>query len=109
MPSLKPGAPTPSVQDTLYDVPGTRVVVEDQRSEADGRVFTRFTVRVSPPKDAETSGQSTLPGGEWEYSGMSICRVVEGKIEESWLVWEALRAAEELASVFGVQEWLWPP
>lgn len=97
------------VRDTHYRVPGARVVVEDQRLDADGRVFTRFTVRVSPPMDAETSRQSTPPGGEREYRGMSISRVVEGKIEESWLVWEALRAAEELEPVFGVQEWRWPP
>ncbi|MBA2714081.1 MAG: ester cyclase [Rubrobacteraceae bacterium] len=97
------------VRDTHYDVPGTRVVVEDQRLEADGRVFTRFTVSVSPPEDAETSGQSTPPGGEWEYSGMSISRVVEGKIEETWLVWEALRAAEELSAIFGSEDWRWPP
>ena len=97
------------VHDTHYDVPGTRVVVEDQRLAVDGRVFTRFTVRVSPPKDAEMSGQSTPPGDEWEYSGISISRVVEGKIEETWLVWEAIRAAEELESVFAVLEWRWPP
>jgi hypothetical protein len=97
------------VRDTYYDVPGTRIVVEDQRLALDGRVFTRFTVRVSPPKDAETSGQRTPPGDEWEYSGMSISRVVEGKIEETWLVWEALRADEELGAIFGSTYWRWPP
>jgi hypothetical protein len=97
------------VRDTHYDVPGTRVTVEDQRLAVDGRVYTRFTVRVSPPKDAQMSGQSTPPGDGWEYSGMSISRVVHGKIEETWLVWEALRAAEELSAIFGSQNWRWPP
>lgn len=97
------------VQDTHDDVPGARVVVEDQRLAMDDRVFTRFTVRVSPTNDAEMSGQRTPPGDGWEYSGMSISRVVEGKIEETWLVWEALRAAEELSSSFGSQNWRWPP
>jgi SnoaL-like domain len=103
------------VDDIHNEVPGTRVVVEDQRSDPDGRVFTRFTVHVSPPQDAEASPP---PGDGGEYSGMSMSRVVEGKIEESWLVWEALRAAEELASVpsavtegsaFGAPMWRWPP
>jgi hypothetical protein len=40
---------------------------------------------------------------------MSTSRVVEGKIEESWIIWEAIRAAEELEADFGVLEWWWPP
>ena len=97
------------VRGTHNDVSAIGVLVEDQRSEEDGRVFTRFTVRVPAPLDAETSEQSTPPGDGWEYSGMSMCRLVEGEVEELWLVWEVLRAAEELEDVFGVEFWRWPP
>lgn len=97
------------VRETHYAVPGLRVVVDDQWLTVDGRVFTRFTLRVSPPQEGGASQQPVPPGGEWEYSGMSTSRVVEGKIEESWLLWEALRAAEELGSAFGEHGWRWPP
>ena len=95
------------VSNTIQRMPGTRVVVGDQRLSEDGEVFTRFTVHVPPPQ--EEYGQSTPPETAWEYSGMSLSRVVGGKIEESRIVWEALRASEELESVFGVEEWRWPP
>jgi hypothetical protein len=94
------------VRETNYAVPGIRFIVDDQRLTWDDRVFTRFRVRVPAPQDAQ---QATLPGDGWKYSGMSISRVVEGKIEESWLVWEALRAAVELGPVFGPGDWRWPP
>ena len=97
------------VRDTHYTMPGTRIRIDDQRLTVDGRVFTHFTVRVSPPQDAGSSRQSAPPGGGWEYTGMSLSRLDGGKIAESWIVWEALRAAEELAPVFGVTEWRWPP
>lgn len=96
------------VRDTHDRMPGTRVYVEDQRLSDDGEVFTRFTVRVPPPH-SEAPGQTTSPETGWEYSGMSLSRVVGGKIEESRLVWEALRASEELESTFAVAEWRWPP
>jgi hypothetical protein len=97
------------VGDTYHNVPGINVTVDDQRLTEDGRVFTRFTVRVSPPQDAGPSQRSASSVGGWEYSGMSTSRVVEGKIEESWIIWEAIRAAEELLDVFGVNFWRWPP
>ncbi len=97
------------IRNTHYDIPGIRVVVEDQRLIVGGRVFTHFTVHVSPPQDAEVPQPLTLPGGGWEYSGMTMSRVAEGKIEESWIVWEAIRAAEELGPIFGVNNWRWPP
>jgi hypothetical protein len=99
------------VEDTHRAMPGIRVVVEDQRPSEDGEVFTRFTVRVPLPEDPETPGQSTSSGAEREYSGMSLSRVAGGKIEESRIVWEALRASEELEPVFSsvADWWRWPP
>lgn len=94
---------------TLQSVPGINVNVDDQRLTPDGRVFTRFTVRVPPPQDPGPSQRSSSSVGGWEYSGMSTSRVVEGKIEESWIIWEAIRAAEELEADFGIQRWWWPP
>lgn len=96
-------------RDIQVAMPGTRVVVTDQRLSEDGEVFTRFSVRVPPPTDYEAPEQTEPSGAGWEYDGMSLSRVASGKIEESRVVWEALRAAEELEPVFGVQEWRWPP
>lgn len=97
------------VRDTRYRMPGIRVVVEDQRLSEDGEVFTRFTLSVPPPQEPDTYGQTTPSEVGWGYSGMSLSRVVGGKIEESRVVWEALRASEELESTFSVAEWRWPP
>jgi hypothetical protein len=94
---------------TCQSVPGINVAVDDQRLTPDGRVFTRLTVRVSPPQDTGPSQRSASSVGRWEYSGMTTSRVVEGKIEKSWIIWEAIRAAEELEADFGVQRWWWPP
>lgn len=97
------------VRDTRYRMPGIQVVVEDQRLSEDGEVFTRFTVRIPNPQDPEAYGQTTPSEAGWEYSGMSLSRVVGGKIEETRIVWEALRASEELEPTFSVAEWRWPP
>lgn len=97
------------VRDTYQGIPGMRAVVEDQRLDPDGRVFTHFTIHVSPPQDAEASQQPVTPSEGWEYSGLSISRVAEGKIEESWIIWESIRATQELGSVFGSNHWRWPP
>jgi hypothetical protein len=97
------------VRETHDAVPGTSVVIDDQWLTVDGRVFTRFTVHVSPPQDAESYQQTAPLGDGWEYNGMTLSRLAEGKIEESWLVWEGLRAAEELGPVFGSGNWRWPP
>lgn len=97
------------VRETHYAMPGIRVVVEDQRVTSDDEVFTHFTIHVPLPQDSEAAGQRARPKAEKKYSGMSLSRVVDGKIEESRLVWEALRASVELESAFGVTNWRWPP
>lgn len=98
------------VEQTYDAMPGTRVVVEDKRLSGEGELFTRFTVHVPLPEGSEMPGQSTPPEAEREYSGMSLSRVAGGKIEESRLVWEALRASEELEPIFSVADWWrWPP
>jgi len=90
-------------------IPGTQVVVEDLKLAGNDRVYTRFTVQVPPPQDADASQQDVPPSGGWEYSGMSMSRVAGGKIEESWIVWEAIRAKQELDPFFSGPEWRWPP
>jgi hypothetical protein len=90
-------------------MPGARVVVDDQNLTEDGRVFTRFTVHVPSPPDAEPSEQSAPPGEGWRYNGMSLSRLVEGEIAESWIVWEAIRAEQELGPYFEGPRWRWPP
>lgn len=97
------------VDDFHFMMPGARVVVDDQRLTEDGRVFTRFTVHIPSPPDADPSQQSVSLGEGWQYNGMSLSRLVEGEIAESWIVWEALRAEQELAPYFEGPEWRWPP
>jgi hypothetical protein len=90
-------------------MPGARVVVDDQRLTEDGRVSTRFTVHIPSPPDADPSQQSVPPGEGWQYYGMSLSRLTEGEIAESWIVWEAIRAEQELGPYFEGPEWRWPP
>ena len=97
------------VRGTHNIMPGTQVVIDDQRLTEDGRVFTRFTVHVTPPPSAESSQEPASLEDGWEYSGMSMSRVAGGKIEESWIVWEAIRAKQELDPFFSGPEWRWPP
>lgn len=93
------------------DVAGARdalVTIEDQMSAEGDRIVTRFTVRV-PGQNYVADGEAA-PVDEWvELSGISISRVSEGKIEESWINWEALRAERELRPVSGAVNWRWPP
>lgn len=96
------------VRDSQIEMPGIQVEVDDQRLDVDGRVFTRFTVRVPPPQD-KTYTETDAPGEGWAYIGISISRVSGGKIQESWVVWEAIRASQELSGVFGSNNWRWPP
>jgi SnoaL-like polyketide cyclase len=92
-----------------------RVTIEDQIAAEGGRVVTRFTVHV-PLRDATDTGRGPTLADEQllELSGISISRVSEERIEESWVSWEALRAEQELSPAPPREEgvalaWRWPP
>ncbi len=85
-------------------LPEVRAVVEEQLSAEGERVVTRFKFLV--PRRSE-EGQED--GEEWaEFAGISISRISAGKIAESWVSWEALRAEQETEDP-PAQEWWWPP
>lgn len=87
-------------------VPGVSIFMEEQMSAESGRVVTRFTVRA-PLRDA--SGQSAEPGG------ISINRVADGRVSESWVSWDTGRIERELGPPpeedpdSRVRWWRWPP
>ncbi len=84
--------------------PEARVTIEDQLTAEEEHVITRFTVRV-PRRDALAE---FAPADEpLELSGISISRVSGGRIEESWVNWDAqtLLQALDPAPV----DWRWPP
>ncbi len=97
-----------------------RAAIEEQMAAEGDRVVTRFTIQV-PLADVNDAGRgSPTPADErlLELSGISISRVSEGRIEESWVSWEALRAEQELSPVSPPEEegaegpamgWRWPP
>jgi ketosteroid isomerase-like protein len=64
----------------------TRLVVEDQIAEGD-RVATRWTAHVGEtPQDlGADAGADTI-----NVMGISLCRLADGKIVESWDSWDTL-------------------
>jgi hypothetical protein len=111
-------------------LPGTQAIIEEQLAAGGDRVVTRFTVRTPRPSSGGSAGfysrledyEITLriarvsdpaatvraDAGEWvDLSGMSISRVSQQYIEESWLIWETLRAELELGPPD--TDWRWPP
>ncbi len=85
-------------------VPDTRITIEDQISAEEGKVVTRFKIHV-PAQDV--AQESSSGDGQLELNGISISRVSGGRIEETWLLWEALLAEQEIKP--GTQFWRWPP
>jgi SnoaL-like polyketide cyclase len=96
-----------------------RATIEDQMEAEGDRVVTRFTIQV-PLGDVNDAGRGSAPADERlsELSGISISRVSEDRIEESWVSWEALRTEQELCPVPPPEEegtegpvmgWRWPP
>lgn len=84
--------------------PEARVTIENQMAAEGGHVVTRFTVRV--PRQGALAEYA--PADEpLELSGISISRVSGGRIEESWVNWDAqglLRALDPPPA-----DWRWPP
>lgn len=96
-------------------MPGARVRREDQMSAEDGKIVTRFTVHVRL-RDGVATDEEPGPGDEEvELNGMSISRVVGGRIEESWVLWESLLAEQKIGPPKEEPEppvrrsWWWPP
>lgn len=85
-------------------VPDTRVTIEDQVSAEEGKVVTRFKIQVPARGVAQ---ESSYASGQLDLNGISISRVSGGKIEETWLLWEALLAEQEIEP--STQFWRWPP
>lgn len=84
------------------DIPEMRAEVEDVFSGEDDRVAARLTFRAPLRRD-ETKGSA-----EWgEFAGIWLSRVSDGQIQDGWLLWESLRAEQELPP--GAADWRWPP
>lgn len=87
-----------------------RVTIEDQMAAEADRVVSRFKVHVPLQDAASYAAQEPAPANQWlELNGMSISRVSGGRIEESWLLWEALLAEQKLHPTSGTPDWRWPP
>lgn len=77
-----------------------QVSIEDQMSAEGGKVVTRFTV----------SGTHEDSGSLVSVNGISISLVSEGRIEESWVEWDALDLMQQLGlQTGGTEELRWPP
>lgn len=88
-------------------VPGARVRREDQAAAGENKVVTRFTVQVRL-RDGVATADEPAPGDEeLELNGISISRVSDGKIGETWLLWESLLAEQRIGP--GDDSWRWPP
>src|SRR5207248_3483844 len=67
--------------------PDLHITVEDQIAEED-KVVVRWTARGTHQGALFGSGPTGQP---LTVTGIVICRMGGGKIEEAWLVWDALR------------------
>ena len=90
--------------DTMLN--GTRVLVGDQSVFGGDKVVSHLTIQF-PAQYAADAAQGSKPEGYVEYEGVTISRVAGDRIRESWLLWDAKRAAAEIASP--LDPWRWPP
>jgi len=95
------------VSDVHTMLNGTRVVIDDQVVFGEGNVVTHLTVQFPAEYAANAAQVSEPTNASVDYKGITISRVSEGKIRESWLLWDAKRAAEEIVSP--LDPWRWPP
>lgn len=89
------------------EVPGVTVRREDQVSAEEDKVVTRFAVHVRLRDGVAVDGEPEPGDEKLELNGMSISRVSDGGIEESWLLWESLLAEQKINP--GDNSWRWPP
>ena len=79
-------------------VPNSRVEVVEQLRSEDGSMVTRFVVHMAGVEHGEA------------LNGMSIDRFSEeGRLEESWLLWESLLAERVCQPEIRSWGWRWPP
>jgi hypothetical protein len=87
-------------------LPGTHAMINEQLTAEGDRVITRFTLRAPRPRERTAAYEAAVD--EWlDLNGMSISRVSEQQIEESWIIWDAWRAEHELRPADS--NWWWPP
>ena len=84
--------------------PEAKVTIEAQMMAEGDHVVTRFTVRVPRQGALATFAPANEP---LELSGISISRVSDGRIEESWVNWDAQRLLLGLDP--SPADWRWPP
>lgn len=80
--------------------PNVQLTIEDQIAEGD-RVVTRWTARGT--HDGELFGISAT-GKQATVTGMTIDRIVDGRIAESWDQWDALGLLQQLGAVPALTE-----
>jgi steroid delta-isomerase-like uncharacterized protein len=80
--------------------PDLRVTIEDQLAEGD-RVATRWTARGT--HQGELMGIAAT-GKEATVTGLSIDRITDGKIVESWNNWDTLGLLQQLGVVPAMAE-----
>jgi steroid delta-isomerase-like uncharacterized protein len=75
--------------------PDARIAIEDQMAEGD-KVTTRWTGRGN--HQGELMGVAPT-GNQVSVSGISISRISEGKIEETWTIYDALGMMQQIGAV----------
>jgi steroid delta-isomerase-like uncharacterized protein len=75
--------------------PDAQITVEDQIAEGD-RVFTRWTERGTP--QGEFMGVAPS-GNRVEIAGMTVNRVSEDKIAETWTLYDALGMMQQIGAI----------
>ena len=76
--------------------PDLQPTVEDQVAEGD-KVVTRFSARGTHQGETEEFGPPT--GNRMEITGISIERISEGKVVESWDNYDALGMMQQLGHI----------
>lgn len=94
------------VSDVHTMLEGTRAVVGSQVSFGES-VVTNLTFQFPAEYAVDAAAGESPQGGSIDYPALTISRVVDGEIRESWLLWEAGRAATEIVSP--LEPWRWPP
>jgi steroid delta-isomerase-like uncharacterized protein len=80
--------------------PAMRITIEDEIAEGD-RVVTRWTARGT--HEGELFGIPAT-GREATVTGMTIDRIVDGRIAEQWNSWDALGLLQQLGAIPAMAE-----
>lgn len=77
--------------------PDLHLTIEDLLADGD-KVVTRWTVRGTHRGDLQGIAPS---GKEITTPGISISRIVEGRIAEEWVHWDALGLLQQIGAIPG--------